>query len=400
MPFDPDAYLKEGQTASGFDPDAYLGTEMGGSAPIGFVAKQMLNTTPMAHPIRNLPILGGILGSTVANPGLGAAAGTGLGQILKNMAGIVSGDPSAPTTAMGAALPAMGQAALGGIAQEPKVLNAIPGVPQASKMAGDLASRAGKIVGNFAARMGEAASGVKGQDIKQLFNKPETLFNMGSRTAAGQAIGEAKLAAGVNPGITDAPISFTPENITKALQSDSAGEEAIHRVAQANLSGANPEVEDIGDGLKYISKKIKDGLAKGENTSELQNIQSHLNSTLERIAPDIQKARQEFAPIAQRDKFLKMFPTNKNGTISKANLFYLNSLLGVAGHTMAGRLGAAAGVTGGIIARAPITTGLLTSAAGGAAKGLNAIAENPQARQILMQVLQRLKQNSPTQEQP
>src|SRR5258706_1848515 len=52
----------------------YSSTQGGGSPPLGFVAKQVLGMTPMAHPIRNavaaLPIAGGM----VAGP-IGAAGG-------------------------------------------------------------------------------------------------------------------------------------------------------------------------------------------------------------------------------------------------------------------------------------------------------------------------------------
>lgn len=331
---------------------------------------------------QQLPMLGGIAGSMAPVPVAGTAIGAGLGQIGKRLADLAYGrtQPGDAMNPASEAIEPMKQAAISGLAQGPAlgVINKIPGV----KAAGDLASRTGTQIGRGLARVGEAASGVKAQDIRQLFKNPGQLFKTGSRDQAGKAIGRAKELAGVNPGVTEAPISFTPENITKAIHSDSLGEDAILKVAHANLSGAHPEVEDIGDGLKYISKKIKDGINKGEDVSELINIQDHLNTVLEREAPGVQAARQKFAPLAQRDKFLKFLPTNKNGTISKANLFYLNSI--------------AKGVTAPL--RAPITTGLLTSAAGGAAKGLNAIAENPQIRAALAQVLQRIRQNHGGQE--
>lgn len=362
-------------------------SQMGGKPPLGFVAKQVLGMTPMAHPIDNLPLIGTMAGTAMGGP-MGAAAGAGTGQIFKRIYDLASGASPLPATKpliggiqmpmASEAVAPMTQAALAGIAQEPKVLNEIPGVPQVV----DYAKRAGTQVGKGLARLGEAASGVKAQDIKQLFKNPGQLWHTGSREAAGQAIGDAKLAAGVNPGITEDIKSFTPSNVFKATKSDAVGEKALNQVAEAVSSGGKPSVEDVGDALKHVSKQIKAGLNQGLDTSELQNIQAHLNTVLEDIAPNVQAARQEFAPLAQRDKFLKLFPTNKNGTISKANLLYLNTI--------------AKGAT--IPFRAPITTGLVTSAAGGATKAINSIAENPQARQVLMQVLQRLTQGKNPQE--
>jgi hypothetical protein len=319
-----------------------------------------------------LPIVGGAL----AGP-----AGAIGGEALRQITGTAFAPETVPKTALGRGASMLSA----GVMQEP---SAFPGVPQATQVLKAVASKLG--VG--AKRVMEAASGVPAKDIQNLYENPETLITLGSKAKAGEAIGQAKLAAGVDPGITDSAITFTPENITKAIHSDSLGEEAIHKVAQANLSGATPEVEDIGDGLKFISKKIKAGMSKGEDVSELINIQNHLNSTLEKVAPAVQDARQEFAPLAQRDKFMKLFPANKNGTLSKANLFYLNSGLAWLGGAVGGLPGAGASVLAGTVARAPITTGITTALAGAANKGLNVIGQNPQARQILLGLLQKITQ--------
>lgn len=199
-------------------------------------------------------------------------------------------------------------------------------------------------LGRKAARVGEALSGVNERDIRQLFNKPGTLFTPGSQAEAGKAIGEVKINAGVNPGVTEDISTMTRENVVKALDVKQTGERALHSVVAGSDSP-----EEIGDALKYVSDEIKGRLAQQKDASELIHIQNHLNTILEGVAPEVQAARQEFAPIAQRNKFLKLFPANKNGTISKANLFYLNTI--------------AKGITAPF--RAPITTGLATSLAGG-----------------------------------
>lgn len=323
-----------------------------------------------------LPIVGGAL----AGP-LGAMGG----EALRQFSGTAFAPETVPQTALGRGASMLGA----GVLQEP---SAFPGVPQATKATANVLKAVASKLGVGAKRIMEAASGVPAKDIQNLYENPETLVTLGSKAKAGEAIGQAKIAAGVDPGVTDSAITFTPENITKAIHSDSLGEEAIHKVAQANLSGANPEVEDIGDGLKFISKKIKAGIAKGEDVSELINIQKHLNSTLEKVAPAVQDARQEFAPLAQRDKFLKLFPANKNGTLSKANLFYLNTGLAGLGGSVGGLPGAGASVLAGTVARAPITTGVTTALAGAANKGLNVIGQNPQARQILLGLLQKITQ--------
>lgn len=323
-----------------------------------------------------LPILGGIVGN---------APGAALGELARQATGTALAPETVPETALGR----FASVATAGIAQEPKILNAIPGVPKVV----DLAKRAGSSVGGGLARLGEAASGVPKREIERLFKSPGQVFRLGSKEKAGEAIGKAKALAGVNPGVTDDIATMTADNVSKATNVSGTGAKALEDIAIANSNKALPSVEKIGDALKHIDKEIKTGLRAGTDTSELQNIQKHLNSLLEEAAPSVQSARKNFAPLALRDRFLQLLPKNKDGSLSKANLFYLNSLFGGIGYAAGGNKGAAEGIGLGMLARAPLTTGLATVGAG----GLNAIAQNPQARQVLLQVLQRLTQGKGSQ---
>jgi len=313
-----------------------------------------------------LPAAGAVIGSAFA-PGLGTAAGAGLGQIGKRMADLAYGKAQ-PGDAMNPgqeAISPMAQTAAQGIAEYPPVQNAV--------------STAANAVGRGASRVGEALSGVPARDIQNLFQNPGTLFTVGSKGAAGQAIGDAKALAGVNPGVTEDSSTFTPENISKALNVKSTGEDALNAIA-ANKTGTP---EQLGDALKYVSDQIKTRLSTGQDASELINIQNHLNNMLDQVAPGVQEARQAYAPLAQRNKFLQLAPVNKNGTVSKANLLYLSSLLGGLGSSVGGVSGAAEAIGAGAVARAPITTGVVTSGAG----ALNNLLSNPQARQALLATL-------------
>lgn len=350
------------------------------------VAKEVATMGPTAQKVASasLPIAGGLVG------GVPGAAG---GEFLRQSVNTVIDPENVPKTPLGRFASVAGA----GILQKPKMLTAIPGVPKVL----DLAKRSGGQVAEGFARLGEAASGVKKQDIKQLFNKPGSLFKTGSRGAAGEAIGDAKLLAGVNPGVTEDIGSLTAKNLEQAINVDDTGKEALKSIAktieESKKIGISDPVKDVltpekvGDALKYIDKRIKVAIRSGEDSSEFQNIQRHLNTLLEEVAPNVQGARKEFAPLALRDKFLSIFPRNKDGTISKANIFYLNSLLGSLGFSAGGVPGGAAGIAGGLISRAPITTGLLTSAAGGATKALNVLGKDPAIRQTLLGILQKLQ---------
>ncbi len=317
-----------------------------------------------------LPVAGAMVGSAFA-PGIGTAVGAGLGQIGSRMAQLAYGQaqPSDAQDPIKESIAPMVQTATQGLTEYPPIQKAVGAVANT--------------VGNGASRIGEALSGVPAKDIKNLFNNPSTLFSVGSKSAAGEAVGEAQGLAGVNPGVTSDPSTMTPDNVEKALNISGTGKQALDSITQSG----NGTPEQLGDALKYISDEIKGRLSQGKDASELINIQNHLNTMLDNAAPDVQAARQNYGTLAQRNKFLQLFPKNKNQTISKANLFYLSSLLGGLGETMGGATGAGEAITGGIIARAPITTGLVTSGLG----AINSVVNNPTSRSaIISSILNRM----------
>jgi len=327
---------------------ALQGAKSAITAPIDATKAMLQNPDKLGD---YLPAAGAVAGSVLA-PGLGSAIGAGLGQIGKRMSDLAFGkaDPADAMNPAKEAIAPMEQVATG-VLDLPQVQGAI--------------STTAKAIGRGASRFGEALSGVSAQDIQQLFQKPGTLFKLGSKADAGAAIGEAKAAAGVNPGVTSNVTTLTPDNVSKALNVKGTGEQALNSVVAGDRTP-----EQIGDALRYISDEIKGRLAQGRDASELINVQGHLNDMLGKVAPDIQAARQNFAPLAQRNKFLQLAPRNKNQTVSKANLFYLTSLMGGLGGTLGGSKGAAEAIALGALARAPITTGLVTSGIGGASKVL------------------------------
>jgi IS5 family transposase len=320
-----------------------------------------------------LPVAGAIAGTALGGP-IGGAIGAGGGQILKRMAGMAYGtEPlsTAQTPTWSDPSTYLNKESIAPMAQAAgqAIFDAKP-IPQ-------IASAIGGAVGRGAARLGEAVSGVPAQDIRGLFSKPGTLWSLGSKAKAGEAIGDAKAATpGFSQGVTNDASTFTAENVQKALNVKSNGEQALTDIAKAG----NGTAEQLGDALKYVSDEIKGKLAKGQDASELINMQTHLNGMLDKVAPDIQAARQAYAPLAQRDKFLNLVPHNKNNTISKANLFYLTSILGTGGGLLGGKEGAGKAVGAGMIARAPIMTGVTTSGLGAAYGALT----NPMLRSALL----------------
>lgn len=97
------------------------------------------------------------------------------------------------------------------------------------------------------ARLAERATGVKASSFERLRRDPGAFFSLASREKAGEAIGAAKIEAGVSPGVTNNITSLTKKNLEKARNVSSAGAKAenaiIQKIENALESGELPTVE-------------------------------------------------------------------------------------------------------------------------------------------------------------
>lgn len=385
LAFDPDAYLKQNKTGDGFDPDAYLADQDGkggGSPPISFVAKQVLNMTPMAHPIRNLPLLGAILGPAALGPAMGAvglgssaataAAGAGLGQIAKDAVSVARGDPNAPTAPGAAAFSAGSQALGAGLMQEPRALKEIPGVSKVTQMASDLASK----TTNALARGAETLTGLKARDVAQAAKQGISTYLNPSLGKATEIFGEALGPEGQKA------LKVPAEDAFDAALGRARG---IAKDVGTRLENGKP-ISSI-DALKarqatdriISSTPVTDKLAR----RSLYDWRSKFDDIISSQNGPLKEASNTYRKAIVKDKILNLTRLNKSGEPSA----FLPML---AGHgAMAKGLEAGLGM---LTMTSPAVAGLLATTGGSTARGINSIAQNPQARQVLLQVLQKLKQ--------
>ncbi len=151
--------------ASGWKPPAdqvVAPPEMGGSPPLGYVAKQVLGMTPMAHPIENLPVLGAVLGG-----GPGAA----LGEAAREGIDVAGGNykPTPGETFRNVATQGM----LAGIPETPGFKSAA------------------QYVGKGLAKAGKTLSGVKEDILSQAAKQGYSTYGAPSLESAGKTFGEA-----------------------------------------------------------------------------------------------------------------------------------------------------------------------------------------------------------------
>ncbi len=309
-----------------------------------------------------LPIVGGMAGGPI-----GAAAG----EFARQVTGTAFAPDTVPATGLGRAASVM----TAGVLQEPKMLNAIPGVPQVSEMMGNLASKAGKGL----ARASETLSGVPRNVITQAAEQGVSSYGAPSLPKASEVFGEAlgpkgraamKIPAGeaFDPALGRAR-DLASEIGAKLEKGDSLSALDALKARQATdrIISATPITD------KLTRKSLFDWRSKFDDALASQSDKLKDASTLYRQA-------------LVKDKILNLTRMNKSGEPSA----FLPMLVG---HGMMGR-----GIEGGLgmlTGTSPLMHGLAATVGGDTFRAINSIAQNPQARQVLLQVLQKLTQNQP-----
>lgn len=361
--------------------------EMGGSPPLGFVAKQVFNMTQMAHPVRNLPLLGAMVGSTFGDPGTGAAAGAGAAQIIKDMAGIASGDPNAPRTAGAAAMSAGGQALGAGIMQEPQVLKGIPGVSKVTELASGLVAKMGK----GAARFGEALTGAKAKDLEQAAKQGLSTYKAPSMEEAQNIFGRALKAEGI---ASKRPLEqiIDPQLSNARDVAITAGKKFEDFMGG---SGVAPTVEELLRGRQAVDRIYNaTPLIDRSTRAELATLRTGFDDMLSTVSGKLGEASKTYRQSIVKSNILNPFRITKQGQMS-AVAPMIATLAASAGLGSGHKGESGLGALGYLAASSPLIAGLAATSGGSAAQAINSIAQNPAARQALLQVFQRLTQKKP-----
>lgn len=336
------------------------------------IAKQVSNLTPMAHPVDNLPIT---LGMAATPFGLGAPAAA-LGEFGKEAVNTVIDPSSVPKTALGRFASTVGA----GVMQEPEILNAIPGVPQTKQVLSNVAAKFGKGM----ARAGETLSGVKKDVLKQTFEKGLSIYAAPSLPKAQQIFGEAlgpEGRAAMRQGAAEAfdPALGKAREVATQIGSKIENGEHVTAIEALKARQATDRVISATPITDKISRKA------------LYGWRNQFDNELASQSGKLADASRTYRSAIIKDKITNLTRMNKSGEPSAF-------LPMIVGHSMAGK-----GLEGGLgmlTGTSPAVWGLGAAAAGQAAKGLNAIGQNPATRQALLQILQKINAAKAQQDQP
>lgn len=354
------------------------------------LTKKFFQTDPATMQRVGGPILP-IAGGMAAGP-VGAAAG----EFARQMTGTAFAPETVPQTGLGRAASVMGA----GVMQEPKILEAIPGVPQTSEMLGKLASKAASKIGGGAAKAMQAFSGGRAGDFLETAKKGFSTYAGPSKEEAGQMMGKAleKL-----PGESVAPTMA--EHIASAITPEaSAGNKFLVDIGKRIDKG---ELIDARQALK--AKQSLDDVIdtvpvwQMKRRAKLFDLKRTFDDVLSSQSGELKEASNAYRAGVLRDNMTKFLPVNKHGEYSRLAPMLTtlaSSVGGAAGMHEGGAKGGVLGSLGPAAAMVALSPGVLGAGAasvGAAKQAINAIGQNPAARQVLLQVLQRLTQGKQAQ---
>lgn len=385
LDFNPDAYLADGSTSGGFDPDAYLGIkkqppinvkEELAKAAMGPLFSNTLFGRVVANPAKAqkqfgaaLPILGGML----AGP-----AGAALGETANVAAGTALGNPQTPSTPLGIGADVIGA----GVMQEPKILKAIPGVSQVGEMASNMLSKTGKSIGTGAAKFAEALTGTKAKDLEQGARQGIATYLDPSIEKAGKVFGKAMEDAGI-PGKPPLRQIIDPQLSTArkvALRVGDKLEKGLDIGAGEALQ-ARQAIDRI-----YNATSLVDRATRGQ----LAELRTAFDDVIAGKSGALKEASTLYRKAIVKSNLLNPFRITKQGQMS-AVAPMVATLAASAGMGSGHKEGAGLGGLGYLAASSPAVAGAIATGGGSLARTGFALAERPEVRQVLFQLLQQLR---------
>lgn len=300
-----------------------------------------------------LPIAGGILGGPV-----GAASG----EFLRQVTGTGLNPATVPKTALGRAASVIGA----GVMQEPKILEAIPGVPAAKEMASKALSKTGRGI----AKGMQAFSGGKAGDFIEAAKKGYATYAAPSMEKAKSIFAKALESV---PGENVVPT--IKERMESAIASEpTQANEYLMDMAKRLDNG---ELIDARQALK--AKQSLDTVIERvpftEKTrrKDLFELKDTFDDILSNQSGKLKAASNTYRSAILKDNMTKFLPVNKNGEYSR-----LVPILSEVGNTVKA------------LATSPLTLGALATTGGEVGQGITKLGQVPEIRQALMQILQKI----------
>lgn len=262
------------------------------------------------------------------------------------------------------------------------------------------------------AEVREARTGVPARQFKALYKDPGAIFAGKNIKGAGQAIGAAKEAAGIDLGVSGNPASLTPENIERINPTKATKIEDINTVIGKINSGQAPSPQEAQNALDSVNSILSQPSVQNNRDvfRQWNIVKTHINNALQNVAPDVRAANQQYARESLGEDFSGLHAVNKNGKPSKLGLIaqtvpaaigallghlipHLNTLEGTAA-------GYELGKTIDQLYHAPYVAGLQTAAGAVADRALDPalsateqIQTSPQVMALVARYMQQQKKN-------
>lgn len=340
------------------------------------LTKEFFQTDPATMQRVGGPVLP-IVGGMAAGP-----AGASGGEFLRQMTGTALAPDTVPKTHVGRAASVI----TAGIVQEPKILEAIPGIPAVKQMASKMLSKSGEGL----AKAAQALSGGKAFDYKEAARKGLATYAAPSKQEAGQMFQKALAKL---PGESVAPTMA--ETMESALAPEASAGSKYLKDISSKIDGG--ELIDARQALK-AKQAIDDVIDtvpiwQTKRRSKLFDLKRVFDETLSSQSGALKGASNAYRAAALKENMTKFLPVNKHGEYSRLAPMLASLVGGVGGIKSGSAEKGALGGAGYLLATSPLAFGALATGGGSLARGLNVLGQNPATRQALLGVLQQLMQN-------
>lgn len=331
-------------------------------------AKQVATMSPKVQRMTAsaLPVVGGIAGAPF---GLGAP-GAAAGEFARQAVNTVINPEANPQTPLGMFASTVGA----GIAQEPKILNAIPGVSRFGNMAGNLASKAGKNLAKF----GEALTGAKAKDLEQAARQGLSTYGAPNMEEAQTIFGKAMESAGI-PGKPPLKQIIDPQLSTArkiALQVGDKLEKGVDIGAGEALQGRQA-IDRIYNATPLVDRATRGNLA---------DLRTAFDNVIAGKSGALKEASTLYRQAIVKSNLLNPFRITKQGQMS-AVAPMVATLAASAGVGSGHKGQAGLGGVGYLAASSPALAGAIATSGGSAVNAFGSLASRPEVRQVLLQAL-------------
>lgn len=379
------AMAMQGQSQDSSFPAGQIASQAGqavlASSPAN-LTKKFFQTDPATmqkYGGQALPMLGGAMGGPI---------GASLGEVARQMTGTVLNPDAVPKTPLGIGASVVGA----GVAQEPKILEAIPGVSQAKNAISGAYQSAKPGIQKTLSKVGQMLTGKSAAKVGRIIKDPTAIlpeFAGGAKSVEDASAQYADALA--NTTVTHPGEQYVTRGLEKkAFGPFSRGKSEAEDVAQTvydKWQKGEPVSAQEAFNAKRATDKLWPAVVKERNAEdirELSEFKTGMDDVLSNQAGEFSGASKDYARARLKSDFTQVLPRTKTGDISTVKSLLLPML-------DPKRLPFLAMTS-------PAMLGMGNLAAQGTMKGLQKLSDNPAIRQALLGVLQNIMKNK--QQQP